>query len=151
MSESGAAVVGGSARVPGETRAVGLSIVWAILTLGIYTFYWTYVTYEEMRRYSGKGLGGPLGLIVYLLTLLIGYLLVAITGILVSSEVQRLYEEDGRLPPHTALWGLWLLLPIAGPFIWFIPTQQALNDFWMSKGAPAPGTPGPVTPPAAAA
>lgn len=56
MSVSGAAPFREGPGPPGETRSVGLSILWAILTLGIYTFYWTYVTYEEMRRYSGKGL-----------------------------------------------------------------------------------------------
>ena len=37
----------------GNTRSIGLSILWAILTLGIYTFVWTYKTQEEIRRYSG--------------------------------------------------------------------------------------------------
>lgn len=134
---------------PGETRSIGLSILWVVLTLGIYSFFWTYKTYEEMRRYSGKGLGGPLGLSLFIVCLLFGYLLVAITGIFVSSEVQRLYEDDGRRAPHTALWGLWLLLPVVGNFVWFIPTQQALNDFWTSKGAPPPGES--ATPPLAAA
>jgi hypothetical protein len=28
-----------------------------------------------------------------------------------------------------------ILLPIVGAFVWYIPTQQALNDFWQSTGA----------------
>jgi hypothetical protein len=151
MNGTAGAAYGAGARVPGETRSVGLSILWAILTLGIYTFYWTYVTFEEMRRYSGKGLGGALGLVIYIVCVFFGYLLIAVTGVLVSSELEQLYRDDGRLPPHSALWGLWLLLPIVGPFVWFIPTQEALNDFWMSKGAPAPGQPRSFTPPPAAA
>ena len=47
----------------GNTRSVGLSILWAILTLGIYTFVWTYKTHEEIKRYSGNGVGGVLGLV----------------------------------------------------------------------------------------
>lgn len=120
---------------PGNTRSVGLSILWFILTLGIYSFFWVYRTFDEMKRYSGQGLGGPLGLVIYLACVFVAPIAVAITGVFVSSEVQNLYERDGREAPHTGLWGLWLLLPIVGPFIWFIPTQRSLNEYWVSKGA----------------
>lgn len=122
----------------GNTRSVGLSILWAILTLGIYTFFWAYKTYDEVERYRGQGLGGAVGLVIYIAGVVIGWALVAITGVLVWNEIQSLYEEDGRQSPHSPLWGLWLLLPLAGPFVWFIPTQRALNDFWESKGASPP-------------
>jgi Domain of unknown function (DUF4234) len=135
----------------GETRSISLSIVLAIVTFWIYTFYWTYVTHDELERYSKKGLGGAVGLVIYVLCFLVGYFPIAITCIFVSSEVQRLYEEDGRQAPHSAAWGLWFLLPVVGPFVWFIPTQQALNDFWASKGAPPPGEESTLTPPTAAA
>ena len=43
-----------SARGPvGETRSVGLSVLWLILTLGIYGIYWVYKTQEEVKRDSG--------------------------------------------------------------------------------------------------
>ena len=129
---------GGSTGQPGETRSTGLSILWAILTLGIYTFFWTYRNGEELQRYRGSGLGGALFLVVYLVCVFIGFVAVAITGVLFWSEIKALYEEDGRESPHSPLWGLWLLLPIVGAFIWYIPTQRALNEFWMSKGAPPP-------------
>ena len=32
----------------GNTRSIGLSILWAVLTLGIYTVVWTYKTQEEI-------------------------------------------------------------------------------------------------------
>lgn len=120
----------------GEARSVGRTILLSIVTLGIYTFFWTYWTYDELQRYRKAGLGGGLGLAVYLLCFFIGILPIAITGVLLWSEIKSLYEEDGRTSPHTPLWGLWLLLPIVGPFVWYIPTQEALNDFWVSKGAP---------------
>jgi Domain of unknown function (DUF4234) len=119
----------------GNTRSIPLSILWAILTLGIYTFFWVYRTYDEMRRYSGRGLGEVYGLLIYLAIFVSGIAIV-ITGILISNEVQKLYEGEGLQPPHSALWGLWLLLPIIGAFVWFIPTQRALNELWESKGAP---------------
>ena len=51
----------------GHTRSIPLSILWAILTLGIYTLIWTYRTRHEVKRYSGNGIGGVLGLVVYIL------------------------------------------------------------------------------------
>lgn len=118
---------GSPARV-GNTRSVPLSILWAILTLGIYTLFWTYWTFDELQRYrGGRGLGGALGLAAYIVCVLVGWVAVAIVGVLVWSEIKALYEEDGRESPHTPLWGLWLLLPIVGNFVWFIPTQQALK------------------------
>jgi nitrogen fixation-related uncharacterized protein len=126
------------ARPVGETRSVGLSILWAILTLGIYTFFWAYRTYDELERYRGKGLGGALGLVVYIACVAIGFFAIAITGVLIWSEIQGLHRDDGKEAPHSPLWGLWLLLPVIGPFVWFIPTQGTLNAFWQSKGAPAP-------------
>jgi hypothetical protein len=122
----------------GETRPVGLTILWSILTLGIYTFFWTYWTFEELHRYRGRGLGGVLGLVMYIACVVAGWLAVAIIGVLLWSEIKALYEEGSRVSPHTPLWGLWLLLPIVGNFVWYIPTQQALNDFWQSKSAGAP-------------
>jgi hypothetical protein len=117
----------------GSTRSIPLTILWAILTLWISTFFWTYWTFDELERYRGRGLGGAMGLIVYILCLIVGWVAIAITGILIWSEIQALYREDGRESPHSPLWGLWLLLPVVGNFVWFIPTQQALNDFWESK------------------
>ena len=31
-----------------------------------------------------------------------------------------------------------VLLPLAGPMIWFVKVQRALNQYWESKGAPPP-------------
>jgi uncharacterized membrane protein YjjB (DUF3815 family) len=139
MSEAGSLIPSAPATgAVGNTRSIPLSILWAILTLGIYTFFWVYRTQEELRNYSGQGLGGPLGLVVYLGSMLVGYVFVIVTGVLIAGELQRLYEREGREPPCTALWGLWLLLPIVGHFVWFIRVQGGLNEFWQSKGAPAP-------------
>jgi hypothetical protein len=122
----------------GNTRSVGLSILWFVLTLGIYSFFWVYRTFDELKRYSGEGLGGALGLAIYIACVFLGWVAAAIPGVLLSGEVQKLHEREGRQAEHSALWGLWLLLPIVGSFVWFIPTQRMLNEFWQSKGAPAP-------------
>ena len=83
-----------SARGPvGETRSIGLSILWFILTLGIYGIYWVYKTQEEVKRYSGNGIGGVLGLVIYIL-------LSPVTFFIVPSEVRYMYEDlDGDTSP----------------------------------------------------
>jgi Domain of unknown function (DUF4234) len=116
----------------GETRSVGLSILWFILTLGIYSFYWVYKTQEEIKRYSGNGIGGVLGLVIW-------FLISPVTFFVVPSEVRWLYEDlDGEKSPVRGLTGLWFLLPVLGSLIWFVQVQGALNRYWESKGAPPP-------------
>ncbi len=116
----------------GHTRSIGLSILWAILTLGIYTFIWTYKTQEEMKRYSGNGVGGVIGLVIYIL-------ISPVTYFIVPSEVRYMYEDlDGQKSPVRGIYGLWFLLPLIGSIIWFVQVQGALNRYWESKGAPAP-------------
>ena len=122
-----------SARGPvGETRSIGLSILWFILTLGIYGIYWVYKTQEEVKRYSGNGIGGVLGLVIYIL-------ISPVTFFLVPSEVRYMYEDlDGQRSPVRGIHGLWFLLPLIGHIIWFVQVQGALNRYWESKGAPPP-------------
>ena len=113
----------------GETRSVGLSILWFILTLGIYGIYWVYKTQEEVKRYSGNGIGGVLGLVMVIL-------IAPVTYFIVPSEVRYMYEDlDGGQSPVRGVTGLWFLLPIVGSIIWFVKVQGALNRYWESKGA----------------
>jgi len=113
----------------GHTRSIGLSILWAVLTLGIYTFVWTYKTQEEMRRYSRNGVGGVVGLVIYII-------ISPVTYFIVPSEVRYMYEDlDGGKSPVSGIYGLWFLLPLVGSIIWFVQVQGALNRYWESKGA----------------
>jgi hypothetical protein len=120
----------GAARGPvGETRSIGLSILWFILTIGIYGFYWVYKTHEEIKRYSGNGIGGVIGLVIYLL-------ISPVTFFVIPSEVRYMYEDlDGGTSPVRGIHGLWILLPLIGAIIWFVQVQGALNRYWESKGA----------------
>jgi hypothetical protein len=105
------------------------SLVWFILTIGIYGIYWVYKTQEEVKRYSGQGVGGVLGIVIYLL-------ISPVTFFVIPSEVRYMYEDlDGGQSPVRGIYGLWILLPIFGPIIWFVQVQGALNRYWESKGA----------------
>jgi amino acid transporter len=112
----------------GETRSIGLSILWFIITLGIYGIYWTYKVLEEMKQYSGYGIGGVVGIVIYLV---IGPVL----WFVIPSEIGQLYHREGQEPPVRGITGLWWLLPIVGAFVWFFKVQGSLNRFWESKGA----------------
>jgi amino acid transporter len=114
----------------GHRRSIGLSIVFFIITLGIYGAIWTYKTQEEIKRHSGLGVGGVVGLVIYLL---IGI----VTLFIVPSEIGQMYRKAGQQPPVTGWAGLWNLIPIAGTFIWFFKVQGALNRYWEAKGVPA--------------
>jgi hypothetical protein len=111
-----------------------------IITIGIYSLYWVFKTQEEVKNHSGQGVGGVLGLVIYIVVS-------PITWFLIPSEVGKMYQADGREAPFTGWTGLWLLLPIIGAFVWFIKVQGALNRYWESKAAPAPAPPAaPATP-----
>jgi hypothetical protein len=115
----------------GKPRSIMKSILLAVVTLGIYTYVWTYKTHEEIKAHSGQGIGGVLGLVIYLL-------ISPVTYFVVPSEVRKMLEADGRESPVRGVTGLWFLLPLIGSIVWFVKVQGALNDYWVSKGAPAP-------------
>jgi Domain of unknown function (DUF4234) len=111
----------------GQPRGIGFAILMAIITLGIYTIYWVFKTQDEVKNHSGQGVGGVLGLVIYIVVSVV-------TWFLVPSEVGKMYQQDGRTAPFSGWTGLWLLLPIVGAFVWFIKIQGALNRYWESKG-----------------
>ena len=112
----------------GQPRGIGFGILLFIITFGIYSLYWVFKTQEEVKNHSGQGVGGVLGLVIYIV-------ISPITWFLVPSEVGKMYQQDGRTAPFTGWTGLWLLLPIVGAFVWFIKIQGALNRYWESKSA----------------
>jgi hypothetical protein len=114
----------------GQPRGIGFAILIAIVTLGIYTLYWVFKTQEEVKEHSGIGVGGVLGLVIYIL-------ISPVTWFLIPSDVGKMFKADGREAPFTGWTGLWLLLPIIGAFVWFIKVQGALNRYWESKSGSA--------------
>ena len=42
----------------GQQRGIAFVILISLITFGIYTLYWDYKTYEEMKQHTGDGLGG---------------------------------------------------------------------------------------------
>jgi Domain of unknown function (DUF4234) len=115
----------------GQVRGTGLQILLFFVTFGIWGFVYYFQTHEEMKRHSGEGVGGVLALV---LSLFVGF----VSPYLLSHEVGGLYERRGQQKPVSALTALWFFpgaLILVGPFIWFVQTNNALNDYWRSVGA----------------
>jgi hypothetical protein len=116
----------------GKVRSTWAVIGLSIITFGIYSLYYYFATHEEMKRHSGEGVGGAIGLVLAIFTLGLA------TPFLLPNEVGNLYARQGRPRPVTATTGLWVLLGsiiLVGPLVWLIKTNGALNAYWRSMGA----------------
>ena len=113
----------------GQPRGIGFGILLFIVTLGFYGWYWVYKTEEEMKQHTGDGLGGVLGLVVWIL-------LSPVMAFVIPSEVGKMYEKDGQQPPVTGWTGLWLFpfgIFIIPAIVWFVKVQESLNRYWEGK------------------
>jgi hypothetical protein len=115
----------------GKVRGTGACMGLTIITLGIYTLYWFFQVHEEMKRHTGRGLGGVIALII---DIIVGVAMPFLT----SNEVGSMYESRDRPKPVSGLTGLWFFpgcFILIGPFVWFIKTNGAINDYWRALGA----------------
>ena len=115
----------------GKVRGTGACMLLAVVTLGIYTLVWWYRTHEDMKRHTGRGLGGTVALV---LAIFIG----AAVPFLTSNEVGDMYESRGQAKPVSGLTGLWYfpgMFILVGPIVWFVKTNGALNAYWRALGA----------------
>jgi Domain of unknown function (DUF4234) len=134
MEASAVAVSSGNTGPLGNRRGVGFGILMFIVTLSFYGWYWCFKTQEEVKQHSGQGIGGVLGLVIWIL-------LNPVSAFVIPSEIGKMYRQDGREPPVTGWTGLWLFpfgFLIITAIVWFVKVQGALNDYWESKGVPAP-------------
>jgi hypothetical protein len=114
----------------GQIRPTGMIMLLFFVTLGIWSFIYYFQTHEEMKRHTGEGVGGVIAVVICLFVGLVN-------PFLLSHEVGQLYTRRGQEPPVTALTGLWFfpgIFILVGPFIWFIQTNRALNEYWQSLG-----------------
>ena len=122
----------------GRPRGIGFGILLFIITFGLYSLYWAYKTHEEMKQHTGDGLGGVLGLVVWII-------ISAVSAFVIPSEIGKMYERDGRTSPVSGWTGLWLFpgaILVIPAIVWFVKVQGGLNRYWESKAstasAPAP-------------
>ena len=129
----------GSTGPLGQQRGIGFAILLFIITIGLYGWYWAFKTQDEMKQHTGEGLGGVLGLVIWIL---IG----AVSAFVIPSEAGKMYAKDHREPPITGWTGLWLFpfgIFLIPAIVWFVKVQGSLNRYWESKAsAAAPAQPG---------
>jgi hypothetical protein len=117
----------------GQPRGIGFGILLFIVTIGFYSWYWVFKTQEEVKQHSGEGIGGVIGLVIWIL-------LSVVSAFVIPSEVGKMYKKDGQGPPITGWTGLWLFpgaILIIPAIVWFVKVQGALNRYWTGKGARA--------------
>jgi drug/metabolite transporter superfamily protein YnfA len=115
----------------GQPRGIGFGILLYIVTLSLYGWYWAFKTHEEIKQRSGEGVGGVLGLVIWIVA---GF----VSAFLIPSEIGKMYAKDGQEPPLNGWTGLWLIpggLLIIPAIIWFVKVQTALNNYWTARGA----------------
>lgn len=123
----------------GQKRGIGFGILLFAVTLGFYGWYWAYKTQEELRLRTGDGLGGVLGLVIWIL-------ITPVSAFVIPSEVGKMEARDGRAPSVSGWTGLWLFpfgIFLIPAIVWFVKVQGALNRSWEQ---PASSPPAPVAP-----
>ena|SRR5436190_16500619 len=128
MTEAAAATTAASA--VGQQRGPWFVALIGLITFGIYWLYWYYKTGDEIKNYSGEGLGGILWLVIGMVA---GIVMIFVA----PSEVGKLFKREGQESPVTGKTGFWMFLPLVGYFVWCVKVQGSLNRFWASKGATA--------------
>ena len=117
----------------GQPRGIAFGVLLFVVTLGFYGWYWAFKTHEELKQHTGDGLGGVLGLVVWVLASFISVFVI-------PSEVGKMYGRDGREPPVNGWTGLWVIpfgIFIIPAIVWFAKVQGALNRYWEERGATA--------------
>ena len=143
--------VSGNTGPVGHHRGVGFGILLFIVTFGFYGWYWVFKTQEETKQHTGEGIGGVIGLLIWIV-------FHPIEAFVIPSEIGNMYRRDGQDKPMTGWTGLWLFpfgLFIVPAIVWFVKVQGALNRYWDSKpagpvlsaGPPSSGVPGAAGPP----
>jgi hypothetical protein len=110
----------------GRPRGIGFGILFFIITLGLYGWYWAFKTQEELKQRTGEGLGGVIGLVIWIV-------INPVSAFVIPSEIGKMYANDGKQRPMTGWTGLWLFpggILLIPAIVWFVKVQGALSRYW---------------------
>jgi high-affinity nickel permease len=107
----------------GKIRSSVAVILLSIITFGIYSIYWQYKSFKELKDYTGQGIGGGLAL-------LFAIILAIVNVFMLPAEVGNVYQASGRDKPVSGKTGWWVFLPLIGFIIWVVKVQGSLNRYW---------------------
>ncbi len=116
---------------PGRPQDTTLLLLLTFLTGGIWGLVWYYRAGEDLKRFTGTGMGGGVHL---LFALFLGI----VEDFILPNEIQHAYDRIGRRSPVSAMTGLWVLLGfwlVIPIFIYMYKVNGALNDLWRAAGA----------------
>lgn len=107
----------------GRPRSIAVSTLLFFATLGLYGAVWAYRVHDELRRDTGRGMGGVRGALLWVL-------LPPVLAFTLPAEVDLACLERALPRAVRARTGWWMLLPLAGAVVWFVKVQRALNEYW---------------------
>ena len=117
----------------GRPRGIGFGILLYIITFTFYSWYWVFKTQDEMKHRTGEGLGGVVGLVIWIV-------ISPVSAFVIPSELGKMYARDGKQPPTTGWTGLWLFpfgIFLIPAIVWFVKIQGGLNRYWQGAAAEA--------------
>jgi Domain of unknown function (DUF4234) len=115
----------------GRRRGIGFGFLLFVVTFGLYGWYWAFKTQEELKQRTGEGLGGVIGLVIWIV-------INPVSAFVIPSEIGKMYVRDGKQPPMTGWTGLWLFpgaILLIPAIVWFVKVQGALNRYWEAAGS----------------
>jgi hypothetical protein len=117
-------LIAGLARL-GRPRGVLRHMVGFVLLPVIYSSVWAYKLYKNEKQKTGEGLGGFLGMLLWIL-------LPPVSAFLVPRAVRRMYDRAGMDTGVSTVTGLWLFpfgILIVPAIVWFWKIQTAWNTY----------------------
>src|SRR5690242_19171181 len=115
----------------GQVRGTFVTLLLMLITFGIYQIVYVYMLHDEMKRHTGRVVGGGIAVI---LAIFVGIVLPYMS----SAEVGDMRQHGGREQRVSWKTGLWYfpgIFILIGPLIGFAKMNGALNDYWESLGA----------------
>jgi hypothetical protein len=127
------------AGAPIKTRGPVWVGVFTLLTLGIYSIYWIYVTAKHLRDFGnarGRDLGQSPGMTLLAVTL--GWLIIVPPLVAIYRQAKRIQQAQHLTGVQPMNGWIALVLYIVFSPIFFAYEQSELNKAWAAEGAPLP-------------